>query len=372
WGAVSLWGLKRDVSDHCPLVLRYDNHDWGPKPFRFNNHWLNNKNFRKVVEGEWASYHVNGWMGFVLKEKMKHLKGALRKWNKDVYGNVDTKIGDLTDAIELLELKGEQGGLTEDELLERKGMFDNLWLLLKSKDSLDFQKSRSKWLREGDANSSFFHACMKSRKRYNSIVALKKGHTWLSKPFEVRKEVVSYFKNHFEEVTWERPRLDGIEFKLLSEGEFKGLEVVFEEREVGEVIAQSDGNKSPGPDGFNFSFFKNFWGVLKKEIMGLFLEFYETAILPSSFSSYFITLIPKISNPHLITDFRPISLLGSLYKLLSKVLAMRLGKVMDSIISKNQSAFIKGRNLADGVVVVNEVVDLAKREWALGRDGGLG
>ncbi|MCH84850.1 RNA-directed DNA polymerase (Reverse transcriptase) [Trifolium medium] len=57
-------------------------------------------------------------------------------------------------------------------------------------------------------------------------------------------------------------------------------------------------------------------------------------------------------------DFRPISLLGSLYKLLAKV---RLSKVMDSIISSNQSAFIKGRFLGDGVVVVNEVVDLAKR-----------
>jgi exonuclease III len=51
-GAVSLWGLKRDVSDHCPLIVRYDGHDWGPKPFRFNNHWLNNKEFPKMVERE--------------------------------------------------------------------------------------------------------------------------------------------------------------------------------------------------------------------------------------------------------------------------------------------------------------------------------
>jgi hypothetical protein len=80
-----------------------------------------------------------------------------------------------------------------------------------------------------------------------------------------------------------------------------------------------------------------------------------------SFSSYFVTLIPKILNPHELKDFRPISLLGSLYKLLAKVLSKRLGKVMDSIVAKNQSAFIKGRSLADGVVVVNEVVDLAKR-----------
>ncbi|MCI39337.1 putative transposon TX1 protein, partial [Trifolium medium] len=84
WGAVSLWGLKRDVSDHCPIIVRYDDHDWGPKPFRFNNHWLLNNSFVKVVEKEWASYQVSGWSGYVLKEKMKKLKVALRKWNKEV------------------------------------------------------------------------------------------------------------------------------------------------------------------------------------------------------------------------------------------------------------------------------------------------
>jgi exonuclease III len=82
-GEVSLWGLKRDVSDHCPLIVKYDGHDWGPKPFRFNNHWLNNKDFPKLVEKEWASFKVEGRKGYALKEKLKMLKGALRKWNKE-------------------------------------------------------------------------------------------------------------------------------------------------------------------------------------------------------------------------------------------------------------------------------------------------
>ncbi|GAU39362.1 hypothetical protein TSUD_56890 [Trifolium subterraneum] len=82
----------------------------------------------------------------------------------------------------------------------------------KSKDTLEFQKSRSRWLKEGDANTGFFHACVKTRKRSNSIVALKKGRVWLSRPDEVRSEVVSYFRKHFEEVSWERPTLDGVEF----------------------------------------------------------------------------------------------------------------------------------------------------------------
>jgi hypothetical protein len=78
--------------------------------------------------------------------------------------------------------------------------------------------------------------------------------------------------------------------------------------------------------------------------------------------SYFVTLIPKVNSPFSLGDFRPISLLGILYKLIAKVLASRLAKVMNTLIAPTQSTFIKGRNLVDGVLVMNELVDLARRQ----------
>jgi hypothetical protein len=100
--------------------------------------------------------------------------------------------------------------------------------------------------------------------------------------------------------------------------------------------------------------------VVKGDLKKLLLEFYVNGKIPKEMLSYFITLILKVPNPHSIFEFRPISLLGNLYKIVAKMLATRLGTVMDKIISKNQSAFIKGRLLVDGVLMVNEVVDLAK------------
>jgi hypothetical protein len=99
---------------------------------------------------------------------------------------------------------------------------------------------------------------------------------------------------------------------------------------------------------------------VKGDLKKLLLEFYVNGKIPKEMLSYFITLILKVPNPHSIFEFRPISLLGNLYKIVAKMLATRLGTVMDKIISKNQSAFIKGRLLVDGVLTVNEVVDLAK------------
>lgn len=75
-----------------------------------------------------------------------------------------------------------------------------------------------------------------------------------------------------------------------------------------------------------------------------------------------MALVPKVKNPHELSEFRPISLLGCLYKIISKLLAARLKCALIPIISCNQSAFLPNRNILDGVTVINEVVDFPKRK----------
>ncbi|MCI43578.1 transposon TX1 putative protein, partial [Trifolium medium] len=88
--------------------------------------------------------------------------------------------------------------------------------------------------------------------------------------------------------------------------------------EIEAVVKECDGNKSPGPDGFNFAFVKAMWNLIKGEIRIMFDQFHGIASLPKSFSSYFVALIPKINSPFSLSDFRPISLLGCLYKIIAK------------------------------------------------------
>jgi hypothetical protein len=263
--------------------------------------------------------------------------------------------------IDRLDLKREDGNLSDSDNGSQKTLFLELRHLLHCKDSVLFQRSRSRWLKEGDANTGYFHSCVANRKRVNAIGALRIGERWVEKPLEVWGEVVAFFRKHFEESSWRRPQLDGVVFPSLSSLQMEGLVVPFSVEEVRGVVEDADGNKSPGPDGFNFAFLKGAWEVIGGDVMTFMHEFHEKAILPKALSSYFITLIPKISNPHSLGDFCPISLLGSIYKLVAKVLTKRLCLVMDSITSKNQSAFIKGRLLVDGVLVINEVVDWVKK-----------
>ncbi|GAU34029.1 hypothetical protein TSUD_16170 [Trifolium subterraneum] len=238
-------------------------------------------------------------MGFVLKEKLKGLKGVLREWHKQEYGGMEGRIEELRVEIGDLDRKGEEEGLTTLEVESRKEKFGALWKLFKSKEALMFQRSR--------------------------------------------------------------PKLEGVDFNRLSEDDNRDLISPFTTEEIEEAVCSSDGNKSPGPDGFNYAFLKKFWELLKGDIRVMFDQFHGNSCFPKSFLSYFVTLIPKVSSPTSLSDFRLISLLGCLYKLIAKVLAKRLAKVMDTIIASNQSTLIKGRNLVDGVLVVNEVVELAKK-----------
>ena len=123
------------------------------------------------------------------------------------------------------------------------------------------------------------------------------------------------------------------------------------------VVRQCDGSKSPGPDGFNLSFIQKNWETLKEDIYAAVSQFHESGIIPKGCNASFIALIPKVRDPMKLDQYRPISLVGSCYKIISKVLSNRIKKVLPSIIDECQSAFLKGRGMLDSVLMANEIVE---------------
>jgi hypothetical protein len=249
------------------------------------------KDFKELVEGAWGAMNVDGWMGHILKEKLKLLKTPIKEWNRVVYGKMEEFISNLISCIREKDARGEQGLLTSVEVGERRKLFGDLWKLLKSKEVLMAQKSRAKWLKDGDSNSKYFHACIKSRERSNTISCLKVGERWLDSSVEIIEEVLNYYKNHFSSTYWARPKLGRVFFPSVSEEDNHMFMAPFTLEEIEEVVLRSDGNKSPGPDGFNFAFVKSFWYLLKGEVRILFDQFHGIAKLPKGLLSYFITLI---------------------------------------------------------------------------------
>ena len=96
---------------------------------------------------------------------------------------------------------------------------------------------------------------------------------------------------------------------------------------------------------------------MKEEVMGFFKEFHDHSCFVRSLNATFLVLIPKKGGVEDLRDFRPISLVGGLYKWLAKVVAKRLKLVVGKVVSKAQNAFEEGRQILDAALVANEVID---------------
>ncbi|GKD35485.1 RNA-directed DNA polymerase, eukaryota, reverse transcriptase zinc-binding domain protein [Tanacetum coccineum] len=115
--------------------------------------------------------------------------------------------------------------------------------------------------------------------------------------------------------------------------------------EIKEAVWDCGSSKAPGPDGFSFAFVKKYWDIIQKDLHDFINSFFASSELPYGANSSFFTLIPKFNNPTLITNFHPISLIGIHYKIIAKILANWLSKVIDKIVRKEQSAFIAGSSI---------------------------
>ena len=133
------------------------------------------------------------------------------------------------------------------------------------------------------------------------------------------------------------------------------------EEEVKNVVWNCDNSKSPGPDSFNFGFIKFCWEEIKKDVIRAVNNFEECGRWTREKNASFISLIPKVDNPQLLNDFRPISLVGCLYKIVAKILSLRMKMVLHKVIDVRQSTFLAGRDLMDSVLVANVVLEEVKR-----------
>ena len=251
--------------------------------------------------------------------------------------------------------------LSEDEIKVRKSLQQELWDASNAYESLLRQKSRAKWLQEGDSNSAFFHKVINFRRNYNALQGIRIDGVWVQQPEEVKREAVNFFLKRFSEQNFFRPTLDGVHFPSLNQRQREDLISPFSDHELKEAVWSCGGDKCPGPDGFNFNFIKEFWGVLKPEFRRFVDEFHVNGSFPRGSNASFLALIPKVNHPQSLNDYRPISLIGCMYKVIAKLLANRLRHVIPVLIDERQTAFIKDRHILRGTLILNEVVEEACR-----------
>ncbi|XP_027337142.1 uncharacterized protein LOC113850807 [Abrus precatorius] len=164
WGDGFIQVLSRDVSNHCPIILKHKVVNWGSNPFRFNNCWLTHKRVMEVVEEAWQRGIILSWAAQRASQRLRNVKIALKNWNVEVFGNVDKVISDLTTELSLIDDKNFVKELSDVEKERQQILVGDIWKIRKNKESLIAQKARVRCGKEDDLNTKFFHLCVDGRR----------------------------------------------------------------------------------------------------------------------------------------------------------------------------------------------------------------
>jgi len=278
--------------------------------------------------------------------KLKMIKESLKVWHQQHSKNIEGRILEVKNRMSSLDIKGEEAELVEEETRELHDLSINLHSLSRVHTSMSWQKARMNWIKEGDADSKFFHNIMSSRQRRNTIHMIQVDGIHVEGVQNIRTTVFNHFATHYRASTVVRPGVEGLNFRKLSYSQAGNLVRPFTLEEVKQAVWDCDSYKSPGPDGINFGFIKDFWQELKDDFMRFMMEFHRNGKLSKGVNSTFIALIPKVDSPQELADFCPIALIGCMYKVLAKVLANRLRTVLILWCQiLNQPLFVENRFL---------------------------
>ncbi|KAL0289207.1 UNVERIFIED_CONTAM: hypothetical protein Sradi_7078000 [Sesamum radiatum] len=142
---------------------------------------------------------------------------------------------------------------------------------------------------------------------------------------------------------------------ILTVDEAEALILPVSPAEIKKAIFDIDETKAPGPDGYSAGFYKAAWPVIGVEVTQAILEFFRTGRLLKQINTTLISLIPKVNNPTVVAEFRPISCCNVLYKAITKILVQRLRSILDTLISPSQNAFVPGRSIGDNILLAQEL-----------------
>ncbi|RVW65636.1 Transposon TX1 uncharacterized 149 kDa protein [Vitis vinifera] len=320
FSGVSQSTLPRPVFDHFPILLDGGGVRRSPIPFCFENMWLKEKGFKELLKGWWQGFNYSGSYSFVLSEKLKALKIKLKNWNKEVFGKVGVNLRMALDKVSFWDDQERQKALNEQELEARKEVREDFkkWVLM---EEISWrQKSRETWLKKGDKNTGFFHKMTNSNSMRNCLKKIKVKGNWLSEDQEIQKGVVRAYQDLLSDPSGWHPGMNSMEFDRIGSEEAARLEEMFYVEKVFLALSELNGDKTPGPNGFPIVFWQFCWDFVKEELMGFFKDFFERRKFVRSLNSTFLDLVPKKGRADDLRDYRPISLVGGLYKLLAKAI----------------------------------------------------
>ena len=275
---------------------------------------------------------------------------------------------ELETNIQLKEDELIKNNYNRKTILERDCLADELHRLVQKQNVGAQIRSRAKWVEEGEVSSKFFLNLENKNVNNNTIKCLKKDDgSYTKTEDEILIEQHNFYKKLYQrdkisETNMNQYLQNMKKHTTLNDEEKLLLEGNINESECVAALNLMKLNKSPGSDGLPVEFYKSFWTDIKIPLLDSLQEAYTSGELSTTQKRGIITLLHKKNDKTLLNNWRPISLLNTDYKILTHVLANRMKKVINTLISSDQTGYIKGRFIGQNIRVIQDVIELLEEE----------
>ncbi|GJR07706.1 putative RNA-directed DNA polymerase [Tanacetum coccineum] len=219
------------------------------------------------------------------------------------------------------------------------------------------QKAKIEWLKLGDANTAYFHKVVKSQASRNRIDSITNSQGLCIDGDQVPLAFVDHYTAFLgQQGTTPLFDMNDLFCNTLSDGSASHMIRDVTNHEIRNAMFSMGDNKAPGPDGYSAAFFKEAWDIVGPDVSKAVKEFFTNGILLKELNHTIIALIPKVTTPMRINDFRPISCCNVLFKCISSIISNRMKGALQDLVNINQSAFVPGRRISDNILLTQELM----------------
>lgn len=350
-------------SDHSPCIVTLDNQpERGKKSFKYFSFLSTHPSFMTSISAAWEEQICIGSDMFSLGEHLKAAKRCCKTLNRQGFGNIQQKTKDALDNLETVQ--SQLLSSPSDTLFRQEHVARKKWVFFAAAlESFYMQKSRIRWLKDGDANTRFFHRAVIAHQANNLIKHLMGEDGVKVENDDQIKEMIVAFYTHLlgsdsDDVTpFSVEKIQSLHPYRCDPAMAALLSAIPTDEEITLSVFSMPRNKAPGPDGFPAEFFWETWPVVKDATIAAVKEFFITGHMLKRFNTTAITLIPKVTGADCLSLFRPVACCNTVYKIITRLISKRLKLFIPDAVQGNQVGFIKGRLLCENVLLASELVD---------------
>ncbi len=371
WDNSTKWGI--DKSDHALITATYVTRcDIGPGIPRISPDFLNNQKLSTTFKENiyilmsqastnWNPHERLEYMKMCIRSEAFECQGRLKKQenvtltqlqedlikaNNEFNKAKETAKPKISEKIDLIQEK-------VDEILDNQ-----------SKQLA--QRARVQWIEKGERNNKYFLNLIKNNRKRNAITTVIKGEEEIRDPERIKQHIKEFYQELYNKNPAEDTNINAPP-ELVNEEENEELTKPITIEELHNTLKKAKGT-TPGPDGIPSCIYKTLWPLAGKIILEAWEYSISKGTLPASQKESVICLLEKKGkDKRIINNLRPITLSNCDLKLITKTYTTRINKILNRILLPNQTAYLTGRQVHDGL----RAIDLIKENHKGKREGYL-